>query len=361
MLTGSYTKFCHSVNGGFLGLAIGDALGVPVETLSHEAILAATDGAGVTGYIIPQQMRIKDTVNLPPGSTSDDTQLTLVTSRSLVRCKGFNLIDQGLGLVEEYERSKFGWGRTTTEAAQAIKLWRDSNHKFGRHPAIPVPRPDKDGASAGSGPAMKIFPLAVHDLFGRDTFNAEMAFHTHAVDLGRMTHGDLRAVIASVALGYAIACFANAPEVLAPDFRAKTTTRILEMVHRAEYSYKYCKPRTPPFSEYLARAFALLDDPVALRTEVNASFRAVHSVPFAIATALRHPNDFRAGVLEAVNAGRDTDTIGSMVGAILGSRCGTERMPPEWIIGLRGIVLVLDEADALSRMLFGVDANVPTL
>src|SRR5512142_3055186 len=90
------SEFLESIRGGFVGLGVGDALGVPVETLSHEAILAATGGKGVDGYIEPKQTRVKDTGNLPPGSTSDDTQLALVTSRSLCRCRGFSLRDQGL-------------------------------------------------------------------------------------------------------------------------------------------------------------------------------------------------------------------------------------------------------------------------
>ncbi|HTM68363.1 MAG TPA: ADP-ribosylglycohydrolase family protein [Candidatus Binatia bacterium] len=346
-------RFLDSVRGGFIGLGTGDALGVPVETMSHEAILAATGGSGITDYIAPKQLRVKDTLNLPPGSTSDDTQLALVTNRSLVRCRGFNLDDQGMGLVEEFEASTFGWGGTTTDAAKAIKLWRDTKGKQGRHPSIPAPPPAKEGSSAGSGPAMKVYPLAAYCLFGRDSDKAAAMFLAHAMDLGLMTHGDPRACIASVALGQAIAGFHERSDVTA------IAARVEKAVAHAESQYRFFRPYQPPFSSYLARAFALLDDPVALRTEVNASFLAVHSIPFAIATALRHHGDFRGGVLEAVNAGKDTDTVGSMVGAMLGSQVGLSGIPPQWIAGLRDRTKILAEADALAMMLYGIDPDDP--
>lgn len=348
------SEFLDTVRGGFVGLGVGDALGVPVETLNHEAILAATGGKGVEGYIEPKQTRIKDTAGLPPGSTSDDTQLARVTARSLCRCRGFDLRDQGLALVEEFEASTFGWGGTTTEAAIAIKKWRDSGGKEGRHPECPAPPAKTDGASAGSGPAMKVFPLAVHDLLGPGA--DDMVFLAHAMELGMMTHGDLRASIASVALGHAIAAFARTPRSAQErSFRRAIEAHVMAVVDRAEKMYVFARPQYPPFSDYLARAFALLGDPVALRTEVNASFLAVHSVPFAIATALRSPGDFRAGVLEAVNAGRDTDTVGSMVGAMIGSRVGLGGIPAEWVAGLRDKDGIVADADLLAMVMHGHD------
>lgn len=348
------SEFLDILRGGFVGLGVGDALGVPVETMSHEAILAATGGKGVEDYIEPKQTRVKDTERLPPGSTSDDTQLALVTSRSLCRSRGFSLHDQGLALVEEYEASTFGWSGTTREAAIAIKAWRDSGGKEGRHPEIPAPPAKTDGASAGSGPAMKVFPLAAFVLLGPGA--DDMKFLSDAMALGMMTHGDLRASIASVALGHAIAAFARTPRSAQErSFRRAVEAHVMAVVDRTEKMYVFARPQYPPFSDYLTRAFALMDDPVALRTEVNASFLAVHSVPFAIATALRHSGDFRAGVLEGVNAGRDTDTVGSMVGAMIGSRVGLGDIPAEWVDGLRDKDKIIAEADMLAMVMHGHD------
>ena len=137
------TQFAQKVRGAFVAAAVGDALGVPVERYSAEEILVATGGEGVIGYLEPSMTRVADTQGLPKGSTSDDTQLMRVTARSLTRSKGFNLHDQGLCLVEEFERSKFGWGGTTKAAAAAIKQWRDTDGKEGRNPETPAPPPNQ--------------------------------------------------------------------------------------------------------------------------------------------------------------------------------------------------------------------------
>lgn len=354
-------QFAKKVRGAFLAAAIGDALGVPVETYSHEDILKATGGKGVSDYLEPSMTRVKDTQGLPKGSTSDDTQLMLVTAKSIVRSNGFNLYDQGICLVEEFERSKFGWGGTTKAAAAVIKLWRDTGGAQGRGPDVPAPPPAPPHYSNGSGPAMKVLPLAAYDLFGRHEDAAEDAFLTHAMDLGMMTHGDVRAVIASVALGQAIAAFAeDDPPALAamtPQERSEAVAlrviaRTMRFVTRAEEVYRYFRPEKPRFSERLAEAISLRNEPEKLRKTINTGFAAIESVPFAIATALRHPDDLCAGLLEGINAGKDTDTIGAMIGAMLGARSGPDAIPAKWVDGLRGHDAVLSIADQLCRVAY---------
>lgn len=103
--------------------------------------------------------------------------------------------------------------------------------------------------------------------------------------------------------------------------------------------------QAPPSDTFSARLLRLQGDKADLvtasqggrkakATEVirllGNGFHAFESCAFAIAVALRHPNDFRMAVLEAVNAGGDTDTNASMVGAIVGARVGLFGIPEEW-------------------------------
>ena len=41
-------------------------------------------------------------------------------------------------------------------------------------------------------------------------------------------------------------------------------------------------------------------------------------------------HDFREGVLEAINAGGDTDTHGAIVGSLIGAHLGLEGIPEQW-------------------------------
>ena len=63
----------EKVKGGILGLCVADALGVPVEFMSREEIRLnpVTDMVGYGTY------------NLPPGTWSDDSSLTLCLLDSL--------------------------------------------------------------------------------------------------------------------------------------------------------------------------------------------------------------------------------------------------------------------------------------
>ena len=70
-----------------------------------------------------------------------------------------------------------------------------------------------------------------------------------------------------------------------------------------------------------------------LHNQLFCSYRA--ATPEAIAEAfgcLRLKHDtFKGGVLLASNFGRDADTIGAVVGCILGARYGASAIPPYWL------------------------------
>ncbi len=81
------TKPDHSLStiatAGLLGLAVGDALGVPVEFYSRELLQENP----VT------EMRAFGTHNQPSGTWSDDTSLALCLAESLTEC-GIDYQDQ---------------------------------------------------------------------------------------------------------------------------------------------------------------------------------------------------------------------------------------------------------------------------
>lgn len=54
-------------------------------------------------------------------------------------------------------------------------------------------------------------------------------------------------------------------------------------------------------------------------------------IPFALGCVLSYPNDFREGVLAAVNAGQDAIRTGAMAGALAGALLGASSIPEGWI------------------------------
>ncbi len=100
-----------------------------------------------------------------------------------------------------------------------------------------------------------------------------------------------------------------------------------------------------------------------LHDRLFCSYRA--ACPEAIAEAfgclrLRH-GDFKSGMILAGNFGRDADTIGAVVGCILGARYGIGAIPPSWVEHTRyptGTCLqftkgidILDRADRLAALI----------
>ena len=321
-------KLIDKFRGSLVGVAIGDALGMPVETMTPEEILKATGGQGVHGYLAPLQNRISGTRNLRPGDVTDDTLLTFAVARSLINCGGFELLDQAAEFIDEFDCSTLGWGRTTKESAREIKRWMDTLGSEGRHPENPARPPVKPGHGCGNGVAMKITPLGLFYAL-RDDFPEP--FLSHVMSLGLMTHGDPRASFAAAVLGDLIGWLTVQSQPLGQeDLLPKARQRVERTLEILEYRYQFFRDRP---EDRLSGRFAALWDSLgcerSLRQRIGTDCFALESVPFAVGVFLRHPQDCRAAVLEAANAGGDTDSTASVVGALVGANLGLTGIPPD--------------------------------
>jgi len=343
------------IRGCLTGGMIGDGLGLPFEMMRPEDIWMGVPGGEVTGFIADPtgcseeiRRRLK---KRPVGMISDDTQLTLASADSLVRLGGFDLANQAIALVEAYHFNTdnvYGWGGTTLDAAAELSEWFASGGVRGRGPMTPVPIPTMSGKGCGNGVAMRIGPLAIYHALTYDRNAAD--FFPDMRALGLMTHGDARAWIAAACVGLVVSTPLLEGRLSAIDFVdlsgngecggcdtmevggiEKLTTCIICNSRQMEEEEADRIPDIRSLSVTLGNAFRNLDDPQLLREFIGTSSFALESVPFAIATFLRHPTDFRAAVLEAVNAGGDTDTTASMVGAMVGANVGASGIPAEWI------------------------------
>lgn len=312
------------VQAALLGIMIGDGMGMPWEIMKPEEILAATNGAGVTGFHTPVQHKIGGTRNLPAGHTTDDWQLTEAIAKSLVACDGFDLEDIARRHVLAFEASTMGWGGSTRSGIAAIKEHFDSHGAHGRHWSVAVAE-SLAGKGTGNGVAMKILPLAIwHACTGRATPPWE---EVRAV--GLLTHADLRASLAA----YAITCVAGISMAVAQIGTVIPTLKVrAELIDRIKYFEQAVLPRTGEhqLSDKLAMASRCHDSSASLRDTVGTGCYCLESVPFTIATFWRHPTDFRTAVLEVINAGGDTDTNAAMVGGLVGANVGLSGIPAEW-------------------------------
>ena len=65
--------------------------------------------------------------------------------------------------------------------------------------------------------------------------------------------------------------------------------------------------------------------------ELGSNVKSFESVPFSICAFLKNPHSFYDCILDTVMVSADRDTIGAMVGGLLGAYLGIDSIPQEWL------------------------------
>jgi len=286
--------------GVLLGLAVGDALGGPLEFLSAEDIKTRYDEP-VRDYIGGGWL------DLQPGHGTDDTALALALARSMVTRAGY-VPERALAAYLDWFRSgPPDVGATTRAALEGIESDlspAEATEAFHR----------KIGRSAGNGSLMRIAPIGIRYLIdheGREKAALLDSKLTHYDDHAADACGWLCGVVAVLIRG------ADPAELAAPSDLDRAWTMSPEAAAEAAIG---------PMAGHVDTALGVA------------------------AAALRNADSFEDGLIWAVNLGGDTDTNGAVAGALLGARFGASQIPPRWLAGLA----VRDEADALAAHLLAL-------
>jgi ADP-ribosylglycohydrolase len=327
----------NRIRGCLVGVAIGDALGMPWETCSHDEILEMTNGFGVVDLQdLPPARKVNDPRGIPLGHTTDDWQLTKAAATSLIRSRRFHVFDQAAAHIEAYEVSTKGWGGSTRQAIAEFKLWFDSRGRDGRRPDVPAnPGP---GRGKGNGVLMKLAPLvclaAIERAKTNDANNSNNAndesVRTNVTQLVHMTHNeDISVDIAGVFLAL-LEGRIESPKWsnLRPLVKQAEVRATLDGLFGADSDEK-----SPTIAEIRARC--------------GTSFLATESAAYGLSLLVLFGQDFRSAVLAAINGGGDTDTNASIVGALVGANLGLAAIPNEWRMAVADASEALEVADEL--------------
>lgn len=317
----------NPVRDALLGLAIGDALGVPVEFESRET-LADQPVIDMRGF---------GTYNQVPGTWSDDSSLTFCLAESL--SKGFDLTDIAQKFVDwRYAKiwtphgNVFDIGITTREA---ISVLEDILAKKD-YDALQYLHFEADEMSNGNGSLMRILPL----LFYLKDHPNETWFDT-IWRVSALTHGHIRA---------AISCW----------YYLRFALHLLQSKNKREAYLEvrteardFLKKRNIVSSEQ--RTFSrLVDHNISIlpSSEIHSSGYVIHSLEAAMWCLLRY-NSYEETVLAAVNLGNDTDTTAAIVGGLAGILYGEEAIPSYWLeqlIKLKDIEKLCDTLAARTQV-----------
>jgi ADP-ribosylglycohydrolase len=298
------------VEGGLVGLLVGDALGVPYEFHPPQGIPPPEQ----IEFVPPSGFQ-RAHAGVPPGTWSDDGAQALALLSTLLDHGRFDANDFGQRLVTWYERGVLAVGGKVfdvgIQTAQAIRVIMDG--------APAAAAGSTDERTNGNGALMRVLPLALWH-HGTD---AELVADAHAQS--RVTHGHLRSQICcALYCLWARQMLADHPE---PWRAAVATLRDLYRTNaaaQAELEFSI-RPDDPPEG----RGSGYVVD--CLRS----------------ARLVLEAGVYAQVVKAAVALGNDTDTTACVAGGIAGVRDGVHAIPERWRGQLCGVELLAPLRDRL--------------
>lgn len=291
-------KLENQISSALLGLAIGDALGVPVEFKSRSYLQEnpVTDMIGFGTY------------NQPPGTFSDDSSMTFCLAENIAN--EYNLEDIANNFILWYTENywtatneMFDIGIATSEALDLIIKGESPKYSGGF-----------DERSNGNGSLMRILPLA---FFVKNKPINER--YQIVREVSSITHAHIRSVIG---------CFYYVEFILL----------ILKGNTRFE-AYKILQTEIPNFlkeiqinPEEIKLYDRLLNQNIyeLNKDEIQSTGYVIYTLEASI-WCLLTTNSYQDAVLKAVNLGNDTDTVAAVTGGLAGLYYGIENIPKEWI------------------------------
>lgn len=300
----------------FLGVAIGDAMGAPVETMKSARIKEVLGPDGVTDYL-PAVLHTHEWARgLLPGATTDDWALTAAMARAIIaEPKGVSLRTCVDAHLRAYHTSPFGFGKTTMES---MARWESGAAELA---TLYSHKEANEQKKSGNGTIMKLMPVVVLGIARGDALGIPLLQMS-----SRITHRDTRSIV----LAYAAYVYATHSHVaggeIAEDISAYLTEMSLDYLDRMIVLPNRDKEM---FAADIAWSLLMITPEIET---LPSRFTAMETAPFVISVCER-ARSFKEGVLLAVNAGGDTDTNASIVGGMLGLRYGTQAIPKEWIDG----------------------------
>ena len=305
----SIAPLSEQVRAALLGLAVGDALGVPVEFAPR----AARRQDPVT------DMRAYGTHHQPAGTWSDDSSLTFCLAETLARAGGRS----GTPDLADFARRSINWlyqsyWTATGETFDVGNATRTAIDRLQRGIAPTLAGPDSEYDN-GNGALMRILPLAFHDIWRAEVLNLDAAW-TLTENVASVTHGHPRSTLG---------CFLYllvARGLLAGLAPAEAYGQMRELVN------PWLAQGHPRVNEQANHYQATLSGKLLKLKEdqISSSGYVVHTLEAALWCLLKH-NTYAATVLAAVNLGDDTDTTGAVAGGLAGLAYGEAGIPAGWL------------------------------
>lgn len=352
------------IRGCMVGGAVGDALGYAIEFWGEEQIFSKYGKSGITEYELDGRSG--------KALISDDTQMSLFTADGLLvgdtrsNMRGIRamprhyvapaymdwLRTQEISYAEGRKQprgSRYGcvsWLADVPElyshrapgntCLSALKKYKQvlSSHNY-----IDDFIKEPQNNSKGCGGIMRVAPVALDyghiSMETLDMEGAEIAAITHGHSLGYMPAAVLTHIINRI--------------VFAEEEKITLKNAVLEAKDTVAKLFRGDK-HLKELTDIINLAVELSENDKTDLDNINRigeGWVAEETLGIAIYCALRHQDDFSAGVIAAVNHKGDSDSTGAVTGNILGALLGFDAIEEKWKNNLELIDVIIEVADDL--------------
>ena len=283
-----------------LGIAYGDALGMPTENLNRQDIKQTF---GVVAHLVSSSKNKKMNRKLSAGKVTDDTENSVFICQMLIKTKG--KVDKNLFVkylirwIKTDPNSSSVIGPSTKKAILAIER------------RVGINQAGITGTTNGA--AMKIAPIGLvssYQNIPQLVKNvAEICIPTHNTKIA-IQGASIIAVLVSYIFSH----------------KKVNWKKLYKIIYKTALdASKYGNPLPTPnivkrikYGKYIAKNFPekkFLDE---LYSFLGTGMQTIQTVPAAVSLVYRYQNNLRKITQVCANLGGDTDTIGAICGAISG-------------------------------------------
>ncbi|MGI9509450.1 MAG: ADP-ribosylglycohydrolase family protein [Geminicoccaceae bacterium] len=297
------------------GLALGDAMGMPTQTLDRATIRARY--GRITGFVDPFDGH-PVSQGLVAGQVTDDTEQTILLARGLIAAP--TTFDQA-GWAEDL----LSWEREVWRRGLSDLLGPSTKRALtALLDGIPAAESGREGTTNGA--AMRILPVGIAKPADRleELIDSVEAVCQVTHNTGEAIAG-AAAVAAVVSQGVAGATFEDA---------LSQALRVARMGQGRGHQVG-----THDMADRIERALALAEigDPDIIAEKVGTSVASRESVPAAFAINRIADGDPWGSALIAANIGDDTDTIGAIAAGMAAACRGMGSLPADAVAHLQSV------------------------
>lgn len=283
---------------GIIGLAIGDAMGVPLEFCNREDLMQN----------ITMEMKESNIDGIPKGSWSDDTSMTLATIDAIVSDNCINCNKIANNFVQWVKNAKytpsnktFDIGRTCLRSILRFEAKEDVAQNCG----------GKSEMDNGNGSMMRILPL-VYYCYSRKMTENEI--YKVVREVSSITHGHEISIMGCfIYVMFGIELLKGKDKKIAYEYIKSIN---YEIYFNENTVSRYSRIIDNKINEYVI-------------DEIKSTGFIIDTLE-ATLWVLLNTNSYNQAIIGAINLGDDADTVGACVGGLAGICYGLETINQLW-------------------------------